>query len=86
MASARAEYQQISREWHSWLGFALYLGGRSTRYDAPSDPLPPASASAAAVAVAATSSSQPSGAPKRRALSELPLNQVAKRGRMGKPD
>ncbi|KFY27816.1 hypothetical protein V493_03286 [Pseudogymnoascus sp. VKM F-4281 (FW-2241)] len=24
--SARAEYRQISQEWHSWLGFALYLG------------------------------------------------------------
>jgi hypothetical protein len=24
--SARAEYRQISREWHSWLGFVLYFG------------------------------------------------------------
>lgn len=30
VASARAEYRQISREWHSWLGFALYLGSRSS--------------------------------------------------------
>lgn len=30
VASARAEYRQISREWHSWLGFALYLGSRAS--------------------------------------------------------
>lgn len=29
VATARAEYRQISRAWHSWLGFALYLGGRN---------------------------------------------------------
>lgn len=29
VASARAEYRQISRAWHSWLGFALYLGRRA---------------------------------------------------------
>ena len=26
LASARAEYLEIGRVWHSWLGFALYLG------------------------------------------------------------
>ncbi|KFY31540.1 hypothetical protein V493_01012 [Pseudogymnoascus sp. VKM F-4281 (FW-2241)] len=30
VASARAEYRQISCEWHSWLGFALYLGNRAS--------------------------------------------------------
>jgi hypothetical protein len=30
VASARAEYRQISREWHSWLGFALYLSSRAS--------------------------------------------------------
>ena len=34
VASARAEYRQICREWHSWLGFALYLGSRGGGYDA----------------------------------------------------
>lgn len=29
IASARAEYRQISRDWHSWLGFALYLSSRA---------------------------------------------------------
>ena len=29
VASARAEYRQISRAWHSWIGFALYLGART---------------------------------------------------------
>src|SRR6201995_4619968 len=32
-ASARAEYRQISREWHSWLGFAFYLGRRASTYE-----------------------------------------------------
>jgi hypothetical protein len=27
MESARSKYCQISRAWHSWLGFVLYLGG-----------------------------------------------------------
>jgi hypothetical protein len=29
VASAQTEYHQISRAGHSWLGFALYLGGRA---------------------------------------------------------
>jgi hypothetical protein len=33
VASARAEYRQVSRAWHSWLGFALYLGGRASSQD-----------------------------------------------------
>jgi hypothetical protein len=36
--SRRAEYRQISRAWHSWLGFALYLGGRESGYEASSGP------------------------------------------------
>jgi len=32
VASARAEYRQISREWHSWLRFALYLGSRASAF------------------------------------------------------
>lgn len=35
VASARAEYRQISREWHSWLGFALYLGSRASASELP---------------------------------------------------
>lgn len=30
VALARAEYHQISRAWHSWIGFALYLGARDS--------------------------------------------------------
>lgn len=31
--SRRAEYRQISRGWHSWLGFVLYLGSRAGGFD-----------------------------------------------------
>jgi hypothetical protein len=33
VASARAGYRRISREWHAWLGSALYLGGRVVASD-----------------------------------------------------
>jgi hypothetical protein len=33
VASARAEYRQISCAWHSCLGFALYLGGRASAHE-----------------------------------------------------
>jgi hypothetical protein len=36
VASARAEHRQVSREWHSRLGFVLYLGARTGGYDATS--------------------------------------------------
>lgn len=32
LASARAEYRRISRAWHSWFGFALYLGNRASAF------------------------------------------------------
>lgn len=38
VALARAEYCQISRAWHSWLGFALYLGGCASAYKTALEP------------------------------------------------
>lgn len=43
--SARSEYYQISRAWHSWLGFALYLGGRAGACEASGPGLKSASSS-----------------------------------------
>jgi hypothetical protein len=75
VASQRVEYQQISWEWHSWLGFALYLATRATGYTAPT-PAP-------ALMPAPKAGTRP---PKRKALADIPLNKVvvAKRGRRSK--
>lgn len=60
-ASARAEYRQISGEWHSWPGFALYLGGRLGAHDGSLD------------------KAIPSTSNKRKALSDISLNIVARK-------
>lgn len=65
VASARTEYRQISREWHSWLGFALYLGSRASA----SEPLRTAEWS--------RTGSGPSA--KRKAFEELSSNQAQRR-------
>jgi len=64
VASARAEYRQISRAWHSWLGFALYLGGRASAHEAALEP----KIASASVGSKVTSS-------KRKALCEISWNQ-----------
>jgi len=67
--SRRAEYRQISREWHSWLGFALYLGGR---------------AGACGAGLGPKSGSGSLGlSSKRKALADLPQNRVGKRAGPG---
>jgi hypothetical protein len=72
VASARAEYRQISRAWHSWLGFALYLGGRAGAREAGLD---------------LKSSSGSSGLSlKRKALSDVPRNRVATKAAFGLGD
>lgn len=61
VASARAEYHQISRAWHSWLGFALYLRGRASAYETALEP------KISSTSVGSTS--------KRKALREISRNQ-----------
>ena len=70
VASARAEYRQISRAWHSWLGFALYLGGRAGAREA-GEPGPKSASSSSGLSS------------KRKALADLSQNRVAKRARAG---
>jgi len=64
--SRRAEYRQISREWHSWLGFALYLRDRARAYRAGLGPKGGSGSLDLSL--------------KRKALSNIPQNRVAKRG------
>jgi hypothetical protein len=70
VASARAEYRQISRAWHSWLGFALYLGGRAGACEA-GGPGPNSASSSSGLS------------PKRKSLADLSQNRVAKRAGAG---
>jgi hypothetical protein len=63
VASARAEYRQISREWHSWLGFALYLGGRVGACEAS-----PGHGGNSGILSS-----------KRKALSDMSMNRISKR-------
>jgi len=62
VALVRAEYRQISRTWHSWLGFALYLGGRTSAHETAIEP------KISFASVGSTSS-------KRKALCEISRNQ-----------
>jgi hypothetical protein len=59
--SARSEYRQISRAWHSWLGFTLYLGGRAGACEA-GGPGPKSASSSSGLSS------------KRKALADLPQN------------
>jgi hypothetical protein len=68
--SARSEYRQLSRAWHSWLGFALYLGGRAAACEAGGPGLKSASSSSGLSS-------------KRKALADLPQNRVWKRAGPG---
>lgn len=64
--AARTEYRRISRAWHSWLGFALYLGGRTGACKPSSSGLKSSSSSLGLTL-------------KRKALADLSLNRGGKR-------
>ena len=61
VASTRAEYRQISRAWHSQVGFALYLRGRASAHETALKP------KISSASVGSTSS-------KRKALYEISRN------------
>lgn len=66
VASARAEYRQLSRARHSWLSFALYLGSRAGACEA-GGPGPKSASSSSGLSS------------KRKGLADLSQNRVAKR-------
>jgi len=71
VAAARAEYREVSRAWHSWLGFAASTNTATTT-----------AATVATTPTAAPTTVAPTTVPsvKRKALSEVLVNQPAKRG------